>query len=99
MTNILSTSRDIKIFTEWLRSILQVGSVTVTFTKKDGTERVMKCTLSPELIPPASVIAEGTEPKKKKIANENVMAVYDIEAAGWRSFTLTSIKNIAISMN
>ena len=30
---------------------LKQGDVSVTFTKKDGTERVMKCTLKEDAIP------------------------------------------------
>ena len=45
------TPKDFEIFKPWLVSHLKFGPVTVTFTKKDGTERVMNCTLSEELIP------------------------------------------------
>jgi hypothetical protein len=34
-----------------LKEIIQNGVVTVVFTKKDGTERTMKCTLLPEYLP------------------------------------------------
>jgi hypothetical protein len=39
-------------FREWVTGILKsTPEVTVTFTKKDGTERVMKCTLDPAVLP------------------------------------------------
>lgn len=59
----------------------------VTFTKKDGTERVMKCTLISDQIP------EENKPKGtgKKVQNDNIIAVYDLEADGWRSFKLDTI--------
>ena len=74
-----------------------MGSVTVTFTKKDGTERVMECTLQPELLPPV-VVTEDVEPKRQKAANEDVMAVYDLESKGWRSFTVRSVKRLVFDL-
>jgi len=38
-------SKDAQIGREWLTEILQEQSVEIIFTKKDGTERTMKCTL------------------------------------------------------
>lgn len=65
---------------------LRKGKHTVTFTKKDGTKRIMECTLDPDLLPAAPV----TESKPKKI-NYSVLAVWDLEAKGFRSFRLDSI--------
>jgi hypothetical protein len=83
-------------FKKWLRSHLALGAVTVTFTKKDGTERVMECTTSPAIVP-AEPIVEGVEKKEKKV-NEDIMPVYDITAQGWRSFRWDSIKQISITL-
>ena len=78
-----------------LNELLHKGAATVTFTKKDGTERVMKCTLSGDYIPPAPVaeIVEGAQPKKTKKENPDVRTVYDIEARAWRSFRWDSVKS------
>ena len=59
----------------------------VKFTKTDGTERVMKCTLISDKIP------EDKKPtgKGKKVQNDNIIAVYDLENEGWRSFKLDTI--------
>jgi len=77
-------------FTTWLKGMLKVDTATVTFTKKDGTERVMKCTLNPEQLPPAPI----TESKKERKVSDNTIAVYDVEAKGWRSFTIKSVKRV-----
>ena len=45
------SEKELKLFKKWLKSHLAFGAVTVTFTKKDGTERVMECTTSPSLVP------------------------------------------------
>ena len=78
-----------------LNALLQQGEVVVTFTKKDGTVREMKCTLSESLIPPALVVelGEGTEPKKKKAENPDVRTVYDLDKLQWRSFRYDSVKS------
>lgn len=71
-----------------LIELLQNNVCTVTFTKVDGTERTMPCTLNPAVVPPApepKVLAEGQEPRTKK-PNDAVMSVWCTDAAGWRSF-------------
>jgi hypothetical protein len=87
---------DLKLFKKWLRSHLKFGPVTVTFTKKDGTERVMKCTTNPTYIlfkEPALV-----ESKREKKINEDVMPVYDMEAGHWKSFRWDSIKSVSFTL-
>jgi hypothetical protein len=39
------------IMRDWIRSLLDKQPITVTFTKADGTDREMKCTLNWNLIP------------------------------------------------
>lgn len=61
--------------------------VKVTFTKKDGTERVMLCTRSNTLIPP------DHHPKGEvEIEASDNIRVFDLEKQGWRSFNYTSVK-------
>lgn len=88
--------KDFKLFKKWLKGHLNYGPVTVTFTKKDGSERVMKCTTKDELIP--QVVEESLTPKREKKTNEEVMSVYDLEAAGWRSFRWDSIKQVSFML-
>jgi hypothetical protein len=89
-------------FRNWIVSHLQMGPVTVTFNKKDGTERVMYCTLDHEVIPLAPLHESNTGnpvdfPKVKK-ENPNTVSVYDIEASAWRSFTLKNVTNVAFDL-
>lgn len=88
------TNQEWDKFSEWLRGMLQVTDVTVTFTKKDGTERIMKCTLQPESLPKVEV----TEDKKAKKVNQDTIAVFDVEAKAWRSFTLKSVNKVQLSI-
>jgi len=71
-----------------LRELLHTNFVQVVFTKKDGTERTMLCTLNPSKLPPQTDLEEEIQKRKP---NENVLAVYDMEKADWRSFRIDSI--------
>jgi hypothetical protein len=77
-----------------LNTLLKSREATVCFTKKDGTERVMRCTLNPDLLPLPKVDEStvATKPERKK--SDTSLAVYDLDANGWRSFIITSIKNV-----
>lgn len=65
----------------------------VQFDKVDGTNRVMRCTLRPDLLPP-SYVNEINEEKKFHKENENVVAAWDVVKAGWRSFRIDNIQYI-----
>jgi uncharacterized membrane protein YbaN (DUF454 family) len=91
------SEKDFKLFKKWLRSHLAFGPTTVVFTKKDGTERVMKCTTNSSLVP-AVEISESAEPKKERKVNEEVMPVYDLESNAWKSFRWDSIKSVRFEL-
>ena len=79
-----------------LKEVLQNSVVTVVFTKVDGTERVMNCTLIPEYIP--QVVAEKQQlltESLPKVENPNTIAVWDVDSNGWRSFRIDSIKTVS----
>jgi hypothetical protein len=90
------SEKDLALFKKWLRSCLKFGPVDLTFTKKDGTERVMKCTTSPTIImfKDPSIL----ESKREKKPNEDVMPVYDLENNSWKSFRWESIKRVQITI-
>jgi len=75
-----------------VKEALQAGVVQVTFTKVNGEERVMSCTLKRDLLPAVTETedVEGVEKKVKK-PNPDVLPVYDVKAAGWRSFRWESV--------
>lgn len=74
--------------TDFLKNTLKERILEVTFTKKDGTERVMKCTLRPDLLPAQTDLEEQVQSRK---SNPDVLVVWDLEAKGWRSFRHDSI--------
>lgn len=73
---------------------LQTGIYTVTFVKKDGTTRVMRCTLLAEYLPIGDntylVNGELVEKPKRKVPADSV-SVWDLEKQDWRSFRVDSI--------
>jgi hypothetical protein len=63
--------------------------VTVSFTKKDGTDRDMLCTLIESKIP------EDMKPKTEGTkASDSTLRVFDLEKQGWRSFQWDTIKTV-----
>ena len=75
-----------------IRELLFKGPTTVTFTKKDGTLRIMECTLAQHLLP----IVETTKTTTStSIENENLVKAYDLENQGWRSFNVSSVISIS----
>jgi len=75
---------------KWLAGILEQSVVEVTFTKKDGTERVMNCTLLEDYLPETTGAGRS--------AGSDALAVFDIDADGWRSFRWDSIKAVKLSV-
>ena len=75
-----------------VKQLLQDKVCEVTFEKKDGSERVMKCTLKANMLPPMEV-KEGASTRPE---NPDVLAVWDIEASGWRSFRMDSVKKVQV---
>jgi hypothetical protein len=74
--------------------MLQNGVVTVKFTKVNGEERTMRCTLLPEYLP-ASAASNGKQLLTEDAAPNNV-SVWDVDANGWRSFRVDSVKAITV---
>ena len=81
---------------QWLKDILTVTEATITFTKVDGTERVMRCTLEASKLPPV-VIKEDAKPRKVSDSTKS-LRVFDVEKQEWRSFTIKNIKRIELSI-
>jgi hypothetical protein len=72
-----------------IRNKLLSEKCIVHFTKVNGEERVMSCTLNSNLIP------QEFHPKSNKESSKGeeptVMRVFDLESAGWRSFRIESV--------
>ena len=78
-----------------LIDMLRHNLVTVTFTKVNGDERVMTCTLISEHIPNAPTTNGKTVIKE---TSSNTISVWDVKANGWRSFRVDSVKSISMGV-
>ena len=73
--------------------MLQEGIINVKFTKVDGSERLMQCTLKTDLVPADLDKAKDTNAKERK-QNEDAVSAWDTENQGWRSFRLDRVIEI-----
>lgn len=92
------------VIRDWIKSLLQKSAITVTFTKADGTDREMKCTLSWDHIPPDKQPQDVTvekllETKKRKQPDEHSLRVFDLEKNEWRSFRFDRLKKVTAELN
>ena len=78
---------------ENLLTMLKEQVVEVTFTKLNGEDRVMPCTLIPSYLPPAKKDDPTTQKKVREISDKVIVA-WAVESKGFRSFRYDRIKNI-----
>lgn len=69
-------------------------SVKITFTKVDGGQRVLEGTLHSDVLPPVQNLEGGV--KKERVQNPDIIKVWDITNAGWRSFRLDNLISYTI---
>lgn len=82
MTNVINTTDS--NFQATVRNLLAEGKATVTFTKKDGSTRTMKCTTQAGVVP-ATVSTRDVA---------GVQTVYDLDINEWRSFRWDTVKSV-----
>jgi hypothetical protein len=99
------------IFRDWMRGLLDVSEVTVTFVKADGTTRDMRCTLNRDRIPPQpprelnKAPVDGIVRKDREIAalvkpeENHTQKVFDLDAMAWRSFRYDRLKKVTATMS
>jgi hypothetical protein len=67
--------------------------IRIVFTKKDGTERSMLCTLSEAKIP------KDKQPKTETTTSQtsgSALRVFDLEKTEWRSFRWDSVTSVGV---
>ena len=74
-----------------ISELLRNHEATITFTKKDGTERVMKCTLKEGVVVPHEKTTDRVKEPKP-----DILPVWDLEAQAWRSVTIPNILSIEV---
>ena len=76
------------IIREDLVDRLKQSVVNVVFTKADGSERTMNCTLKLDNIP------EDQHPKGVIKSESDQIRVFDTDIQEWRSFNFSSVKTV-----
>lgn len=77
---------------ESLQELLRNFVAIVTFTKKDGSERVMKCTLKQDI-----AIPHERKTERVKEPKDDLLPVWDIDASAWRTITVPNILTVEIN--
>ena len=78
-----------------LLKLLKENVLEITFTKLNGDERVMPCTLVESYLPPAKKDDPITQKKVREISDA-VIPVWAIESKGFRSFRYDRVKSVKI---
>jgi hypothetical protein len=78
-----------------LYALLKKEVVEVTFTKLNGDERVMPCTLVESFLPPAKKDDPLSQKKVREISDK-VIPVWAIESKGFRSFRYDRVKAVKV---
>ena len=78
---------------------LQENVCEVFFKKVNGDMRTMRCSLKPEMLPDSYVLTEESKVKDFHLTNPAVIAVWDIQNNGWRSFRIDSVEYVQVLDN
>lgn len=85
-----SLTKDNDDFKANILNALRADVSTVVFTKADGTERTMRCTLVESKIP------KEKQPKSETQGSStsgSAVRVFDVEKGEWRSFRFDAVKS------
>jgi hypothetical protein len=83
-------------FKTWVKGLLHdntIKNLCITFTKADGSDREMQCTLLESKIP-TDKVPKGTGSQ----ATDTTQRVFDTERGEWRSFKWESVKNVSFTI-
>jgi hypothetical protein len=75
---------------------LRHNVIEVTFTKVNGEDRIMRCTLMPNHLPPAYIEEDKQHEENFHVKNPDVIACWDVQNGGWRRFHISSIKYLQV---
>lgn len=91
MTKIFNNDKEFDDFKATVLQNLRANNVSVRFTKADGSERTMLCTLVESKIPTDKL------PKTEQAVSSTIgsaVRVFDVEKSEWRSFRFDSVISI-----
>ena len=98
MQTVFKTDKEFDEFKTWTLGVLHdenIKDLCVTFTKKDGTNRDMRCTLVEGRIP------TDKHPKTEGASSKDsgsAVRVFDTEKSEWRSFRWDSVTKVSFDL-
>ena len=96
---VFKDEQEFEKFKEWTYGLLcdeHAKDLCITFTKKDGTERKMFCTLSAGRIPADKTPKETSSNSSQ--TSGSAVRVFDTEKQEWRSFRWDSVIKVEYSL-
>lgn len=82
-----------------IAQVLSMGIARVVFTKVNGSERIMNCTIAPHLIPedkrPSHLGQSGEMLTEVPVSDQ--LRVFDTDLNDWRSFRVSTVKEFTVS--
>jgi len=101
MQTVFSNEKEFEDFKNWTLGLLHdenlKSGVCVTFTKKDGSERKMQCTLIESKIP-TDKRPKGTSESENTSIVGSAVRVFDTEVGEWRSFRWDSVTKVEFDL-
>jgi hypothetical protein len=73
------------------KAVLKQGICEMVFTKADGSDREMTCTLHSSRLPPEPEANPDAPVKVKAPEPDTVVTVWDVDAEGWRRFIIANV--------
>ena len=77
---------------QYLRNLLWENDCEVTFTKVDGSERTMPCTLRESAMPQR----DANEFHQTRLYKPETLSVFCLDKNEWRSFRVANVKEIKV---
>jgi hypothetical protein len=86
----ITSSETLEFNKTGLRNLLRENNAEILFTKKDGTKRLMKCTLRE-----SEIVQYEKKTERAVKDNDSVLAVWDLEASAWRTVNINTIETVS----
>jgi hypothetical protein len=101
MQTVFKSDKEFDEFKTWTLGLLHdenlKSGLCVTFTKKDGTEREMHCTLVSSKIP-ADKQPKSLSESENSSTSGSAVRVFDTDIGEWRSFRWDSVTKVQFDL-
>lgn len=75
----------------YLKKRLHAEEMKIVFVKANGERREMRCTLNSLHLPMKAMQALEENKAREKTENTEILAVWDLDNEGWRSFRIDNV--------